>query len=1150
VSDSVGQQEEGLETLIGQVADEFLRRRQQGENPDVEEYAARHPNAAPLVRNVLASLQLFDGAAAPEAATVETPRQAVLPALAGFRVLREVGKGGMGIVYEAEQVPLRRRVALKVLPAAATFDPRHFRRFQNEARAAAQLDHPNIVPVYFVGEENGVHYYAMQFVEGRTLADLVAQVRGAAPKPADSGNTTTSPYAAGAPHSAAAAPARPGPAGPAAGTPAYYRTVAQLGLQAADALDYAHQFGIIHRDVKPSNLLLDERGKLWVTDFGLAHCQSEASLTATGELIGTLRYMSPEQARAGVPLDHRTDIYSLGATLYELLTTRPVVEGKVREEILLKIALEEPPAPRHYDRAIPRDLDVIVRKALAKAPQERYATAREFAEDLQRFLDDRPILARPPGLGRRLRKWARRHRPLLGTVGLLLVCAVALGGGFLWWLGQRRAESASAATVYLHRAGLLQEQGQWEDARDALARAEERLGEEGPADLRQRVHRLRDDLAWVMDLEAAQLQTAEHREGALVDWPGADRAYRRAFISRGLDVEHLDAAEAARHVMALAIREPLVRALDHWAFVRERLRPGDGEPLLAVARLVDNDPWRQKLRDLRVWGDRNALEQLASEPAAPDQPAVNLIILCINLQSRGGLPAAERLLRQAQANRPADFWLNFLLANALAGQASDRLEEAVAFYRAALAARPRSASVYLNLGVALALLDRNADAEQAFRKVVELRGEDATVCSNLGSVLARQQHFAAAEELCRKAIALQPDFPDAHNNLGNVLATQHKLAEAEESLRRALVLRATHSEAHFTLGAVLGQQGRLPEAEKEFRATVALKPNNAEAHCNLGLACQQQGKLAEAAQEQRRAVALRPGYPEAWFNLAGVLESQGKPSEQEEALRRVIALKPDHAGAYNFLAWCLQERGDPAGAERAFRKAIALRPQFAGPYCGLAWNLQSRERFPEALAVLREGQERCGPNPSWAPLVQNTEHLLQLVPRLPALLAGTAKAETADERFTLAEYCLHARQRYAAAARWYAEILAADAALAVNPANPVRFNGARAAALAGCRRGLDADKLDTAERFRLRRRALEGLRADLQAWDQLRDKDPPRSRLDVADRMRSWLQQPSLACVREPELLAQLSEDERHDWQAFWRDVAQISDPPGDAAGK
>ena len=186
--------------------------------------------------------------------------------------------------------------------------------------------------------------------------------------------------------------------------------MAELGIQAAEALDHAHALGIVHRDVKPANLLVDGRGSLWVTDFGLAHIQSDARLTMTGDLVGTLRYMSPEQALAKrVVVDHRTDVYSLGATLYELLTLEPAFAGTDRQELLRQIAFEEPKPPRRINRAIPAELETIVLKAMEKNPADRYATAKELADDLRRFLADEPILARRAGVVRRLRKWGRRH---------------------------------------------------------------------------------------------------------------------------------------------------------------------------------------------------------------------------------------------------------------------------------------------------------------------------------------------------------------------------------------------------------------------------------------------------------------------------------------------------------------------------------------------------------------------------------------------------------------------------------------------------------------------------------------------------------------------------------------------------------------------
>jgi hypothetical protein len=210
------------------------------------------------------------------------------------------------------------------------------------------------------------------------------------------------------------------------GHPEFFRTVVRLVLQAAEALEYAHAMGVVHRDIKPANLLVDDRGNLWITDFGLAQFHADAGLTGTGDLLGTLRYMSPEQAAGRrTVIDHRTDVYSLGATLYELLARRPLHDGSDRATLLHQILHEEPRPPRSVDRSIPAELETIILKAVAKEPDERYASARELAGDLRRFLEDRPILARRPSLAEKARKWARRHRAIVASLVVTLLLSVA-----------------------------------------------------------------------------------------------------------------------------------------------------------------------------------------------------------------------------------------------------------------------------------------------------------------------------------------------------------------------------------------------------------------------------------------------------------------------------------------------------------------------------------------------------------------------------------------------------------------------------------------------------------------------------------------------------------------------------------------------------
>ena len=340
--------------------------------------------------------------------------------VAGYEVLREIGRGGMGVVYEAEDQRLARRVALKVLPAAALLHDGRRSRFENEARAAAGLRHPHIVPVFSVGEDAGIHYYAMQLIDGldmarvlsclreRRVPDASARVAEAEPQ---AGASSAAPLAAiGLPCSAA-----------------YFRVVARLGADVADALDYAHEHGIVHRDIKPSNLILDRSARIWVTDFGLAAQADHASQTATGELLGTLRYMSPEQAEGRRHVvGPRSDVYSLGVTLYELASLLPAHSGTSREA-LLRSVLERNPTPlSRVERAVPRDLETIVHKAIAGDPSDRYASARLLADDLRRFAADETIRARPTTPAERALRWARRHRSIVGGVGFTAAAAVAV----------------------------------------------------------------------------------------------------------------------------------------------------------------------------------------------------------------------------------------------------------------------------------------------------------------------------------------------------------------------------------------------------------------------------------------------------------------------------------------------------------------------------------------------------------------------------------------------------------------------------------------------------------------------------------------------------------------------------------------------------
>lgn len=494
---------ESGDVKLGEIVDELLTKLARGEHVDVEQYAQQHPAAADVLRHAIPALQAVarssSGGDRSMATTLKTSAEAASDEFASgrtlgdFRLVGELGRGGMGVVYEADEISLGRKVALKILPFAGIVDDRALQRFRNEVRAAAALDHPNIVSVLSAGEQRGVHYYAMQLVRGQTLAEVIHELSkmrsGAVALSGDSisrivslpskaiATSGTEPTGDLAQPAASLATEDTRPvdqhrqqtlvASTNGFDPQFFRSVAILCMQAANALQHAHDNGVLHRDIKPGNLMLDAQSQLYVTDFGLARIETDAAMTMTGDLIGTLRYMSPEQALAKrVVIDQRSDIYSLGATFYEMLSLRPVFTSSDRQALLKQIAFEEPIKLRKIVRTLPLDLETIMHKSLAKNPEERYTTAEEFAVDLQAFIDHRPITARPPTPLQRLGKWSQRNRVLVASGAVAAaVCIVLLVVSNILVARQKALAVQAAASETVQRQNAERERDAAEQSR-------------------------------------------------------------------------------------------------------------------------------------------------------------------------------------------------------------------------------------------------------------------------------------------------------------------------------------------------------------------------------------------------------------------------------------------------------------------------------------------------------------------------------------------------------------------------------------------------------------------------------------------------------------------------------------------------------------
>jgi len=421
---------------IDLVAEEFADRCRRGESPAVTDYVARHPELADDLRDLLPAVAQMERLKLLRRTTPAGPPvdSTPLTRLGDYRIVREIGRGGMGIVYEAVQESLGRRVALKILPADARADATKRERFLREAQAAARLHHTNIVPVFGVGEENGVPYYVMQYIPGCGLYHLIAGWRG---EPgAGAAKTVRTPRRST--RAVRDDDTAPDPLTWPLPRPGEWRAIARVALATARALQEAHAQGILHRDVKPGNLLIDPRGHVWVTDFGLAKLADKDTLTATGDVMGTLQYMAPEALHGQI--DERTDVYGLGMTLYELVTLRLPFDESNPAILIKEIGEKDPTPPRRVNPAVPRDLETIVLTAIAREPRRRYPSADALADDLDAFLHDRPIRARRASLPDRGWRWCRRNPVVAGLSAV--TAAVLVSAAVFGWVMYGRAKDA------------------------------------------------------------------------------------------------------------------------------------------------------------------------------------------------------------------------------------------------------------------------------------------------------------------------------------------------------------------------------------------------------------------------------------------------------------------------------------------------------------------------------------------------------------------------------------------------------------------------------------------------------------------------------------------------------------------------------------
>jgi tetratricopeptide (TPR) repeat protein len=731
VADSFGPDDD---PRVASVLAAYLAELEAGRQPSREQLLECHADIAAALADCLDVVEFVHSASRPVRSSAQPSiSKDALPAgtmLGEYRLIREIGRGATGIVYEAEQVKLARHVALKVLSGAAALDPLNLQRFQIETLALAQLHHPHIVPIFSVDCDQGVYHYAMQYIDGTTLAEVIHQ-KGS--------------FGRGEGQEDCA-----------------FRAMARLAVQAAEALEHAHAMGILHRDIKPSNLLVDATGNLWVTDFGLARFQDEPGLTRTGDLLGTLRYMAPELVLGQRTIyDPRTDVYSLGATLYELLALRPVFDGRDRPTLLRQIGQEEPVAPRRINPAIPLDLETIVLKAMDKEPDCRYAAAQALALDLRRFLDDKPIRARRRTPAERAARWARRHRPVLLVGATVAFLALGIVTPLLW------LEQRNTARMY-------------QDLRLAFDQADRGF----------------EQMTGLSDALTVSGMARYSEPGAS---PEA-LATRAAFFQQAIEFYDRLAREPrlAKPVKALAYRR---LGLARMVGTHDPLAHGDLDRSLALyEELLASSPMDPELRfAISDVVNNLGLILLTTRGIAAAEPSLHRAI-SIDEGLAADFPDYSGYLVQLTNRRLqiAD-WMD---SARLVVQAEQERRQLFAFYEKlastanGLPGRARiMADSYAHLSRALGDRGRLGEQQEALRRGLRLQPGSAALLNDLAWSLSLRpdpapRESAEAIELAKQATASNPKEPAFWNTLGLAHLRGGKLTLAAEAVQKSIELQS------------------------------------------------------------------------------------------------------------------------------------------------------------------------------------------------------------------------------------------------------------------------------------------------------------------------------------------------------------------------